>query len=59
MLGSRPAQKALSDPLERVFSFRYAIRGSWSAPRVSRVNDARDADAPSRGAEFPFPASNK
>ena len=53
------AQKALSDPLERVFSFRYAIRGSWSAPRVNRVNDARDADAPSRGAEFPFPASNK
>ena len=31
------AQKALSDPIERIFAFSYGVRGSWSDPIVERL----------------------
>ena len=30
------AQKALSDPIERLFAFDYAVTGSWSDPKVEK-----------------------
>jgi uncharacterized protein YhdP len=30
------AQKALSDPIERLFAFDYAVSGSWSDPKVEK-----------------------
>lgn len=31
------AQKALSDPIEKLFAYEYEIRGSWSDPVVQRL----------------------
>ncbi|MFA9439661.1 YhdP family protein [Uliginosibacterium sp. sgz301328] len=31
------AQKALRDPVEKIFSFEYTVTGSWSDPKVERV----------------------
>ncbi len=31
------AQKALSDPIERMFAFRYAITGGWADPKVEKL----------------------
>lgn len=31
------AQKVLSDPIEKMFAFRYAINGSWADPVVSKI----------------------
>ena len=30
------AQKVLSDPIEKLFAFEYAVTGSWSDPQVTR-----------------------
>ena len=35
--GSLLAQKALQDPIEQMFSYEYAVSGSWSDPVVERV----------------------
>jgi uncharacterized protein (TIGR02099 family) len=35
--GSWLAQKVFQDPFEQIFSFEYAISGSWSNPRVERT----------------------
>ncbi|HUH95530.1 MAG TPA: YhdP family protein [Casimicrobiaceae bacterium] len=35
--GSLLAQKALQDPIEQMFSYQYAVSGSWSDPVVERV----------------------
>lgn len=42
------AQKVLSDPIERLFSYEYTITGSWSDPQVARGNAAAPAAAPQR-----------
>ena len=34
------AQKALRDPVEKMFAFGYAITGTWSDPQVERLDDA-------------------
>ena len=34
------AQKALSDPIERLFAYRYAITGSWADPRAEKLQEA-------------------
>jgi len=34
-LGSLVAQYALADPIRRLFTYRYAITGSWEDPRVA------------------------
>ncbi|MBL8445539.1 MAG: TIGR02099 family protein [Zoogloeaceae bacterium] len=34
------AQKALSDPIEKIFAFRYAIKGSWADPQVEKLEGA-------------------
>jgi uncharacterized protein YhdP len=34
--GSLLAQKAMQDPIEQMFSFGYAVTGSWSDPVVER-----------------------
>ncbi|PTD95019.1 YhdP family protein [Pseudothauera lacus] len=39
------AQKALSDPFEKLLAFDYAITGSWSEPRVDKLTGARPAPA--------------
>ena len=31
------AQKALSDPIEKLFAFNYAITGSWADPKVEKL----------------------
>lgn len=31
------AQKALSDPIEKLFSYEYAVTGSWDDPQVAKV----------------------
>lgn len=31
------AQKALSDPIEKMFAFRYSILGSWADPQVEKL----------------------
>lgn len=38
------AQKALSDPIEKLFAYQYAITGSWADPRVERVASPPRAD---------------
>ena len=30
-------QKALADPLEKLFSFEYAVTGPWRAPKVEKL----------------------
>jgi uncharacterized protein (TIGR02099 family) len=35
--GSLLAQKALQDPIEQMFSYEYAVTGSWSDPQVERT----------------------
>jgi uncharacterized protein (TIGR02099 family) len=35
--GTLLAQKLMSDPIEQMFSYEYAVRGSWSEPVVERV----------------------
>lgn len=34
------AQKALSDPIEKMFAFSYAITGSWADPQVEKLGGA-------------------
>ena len=34
------AQRMLSDPIERMFAFSYAITGSWSDPKVEKLSGA-------------------
>jgi len=31
------AQKALSDPIEKLFAFEYAVTGRWSDPVVEKL----------------------
>jgi uncharacterized protein (TIGR02099 family) len=40
------AQKALSDPIERLFAFSYAITGSWADPKVEKLSGAASAAEP-------------
>jgi uncharacterized protein YhdP len=35
--GTLLAQKMMQDPIEQMFSYEYAVRGSWSDPVVERV----------------------
>jgi uncharacterized protein (TIGR02099 family) len=35
--GTLLAQKIMQDPIEQMFSYEYAVRGSWSDPVVERV----------------------
>jgi uncharacterized protein YhdP len=35
--GSLLAQKVLQDPIEQIFSYEYAVSGSWTDPRVERT----------------------
>src|SRR5690606_15043324 len=42
------AQKVLSDPIERLFSYEYTITGSWSDPQVARSNAAALPATPQR-----------
>jgi uncharacterized protein (TIGR02099 family) len=37
------AQKALSDPIERLFAFDYAVTGSWGDPHVDKLESAPPA----------------
>ena len=30
-------QKALRDPVEKLFSFEYAVTGNWSDPKVEKL----------------------
>jgi uncharacterized protein YhdP len=34
--GSLLAQKVMQDPIEQIFSYGYAVTGSWSDPIVER-----------------------
>lgn len=34
------AQKVLSDPIEKLFAYRYAITGNWADPVVSKIDAA-------------------
>jgi uncharacterized protein (TIGR02099 family) len=43
-LGALIAQRILKDPLGQIFSFEYSVTGSWSEPRVERVqSEARES----------------
>ncbi|HRP23690.1 YhdP family protein [Thauera sp.] len=39
------AQKMLSDPIEKLFAFEYAITGSWADPQVAKLGRAEVAPA--------------
>jgi len=39
-------QKALRDPVEKLFSFEYAVTGGWSDPKVEKLA-ARPVAVPS------------
>ncbi|MFT3759155.1 YhdP family protein [Thauera sp.] len=39
------AQKALSDPIERLFAYEYEITGTWSDPAVRRLGGAQPPPA--------------
>ncbi|THF55614.1 YhdP family protein [Pseudothauera rhizosphaerae] len=39
------AQKALSDPIEKLFAFDYAITGNWSDPKVEKLTGRAAAPA--------------
>ncbi|WP_050414801.1 YhdP family protein [Azoarcus sp. CIB] len=41
------AQKALSDPIERMFAFSYSITGNWADPKVEKLSAANSATADS------------
>ena len=36
--GTLLAQKIMQDPIEQIFSYEYAVHGSWSDPVVERVS---------------------
>ena len=38
------AQKVLSDPIERLFAFEYAVTGAWSDPQVAKRGQAPVAE---------------
>ncbi len=38
------AQKVLSDPIEKLFAFEYAVTGAWSDPQVSKRGQAPVAE---------------
>jgi uncharacterized protein (TIGR02099 family) len=43
-LGALIAQRIFKDPLGQIFSFEYSVTGSWSEPRVERVQgEARES----------------
>jgi len=44
--GTLLAQKVLKDPIEQLFSYEYAVTGSWSEPVVERVTSRTAAAAP-------------
>jgi uncharacterized protein YhdP len=44
--GSLLAQKVLKDPIEQMFSYQYAVTGSWSDPVVARGPMATASAAP-------------
>ncbi len=48
--GTLLAQKIMQDPIEQMFSYEYAVRGSWSDPVVERVA-SRSAAAVRRDAK--------
>ena len=39
------AQKALSDPIEKLFAYEYEISGTWDDPEVRRLGSAKPAQA--------------
>ncbi|MCK6408144.1 MAG: hypothetical protein L6Q70_02970, partial [Thauera sp.] len=39
------AQKVLSDPIEKLFAFEYAVTGTWSDPQVAKRGAAAVAPA--------------
>ncbi|GAA5180066.1 YhdP family protein [Niveibacterium umoris] len=42
------AQKVLSDPIEHMFSYEYAVDGSWAEPRVRKLSGAPARAQPNR-----------
>lgn len=42
-LAALVAQKVLRDPLEKIFSYEYAVSGSWVDPKVEKVTVAKPA----------------
>ncbi len=44
-LAALVAQKVLRDPLEKIFSYEYAVRGSWEDPKVEKLSAAKPAQS--------------
>jgi uncharacterized protein YhdP len=40
------AQRVLKDPLGRIFAFEYGITGSWSDPKVEKLNKPQPLATP-------------
>ena len=53
------AQKALSDPIEKLFSFDYSITGSWSDPVVEKLASPVSELIPGRSKSAAKPAATK
>jgi uncharacterized protein (TIGR02099 family) len=45
-LGTFLVQRALKDPLGKMFAFEYAITGSWTDPKVAKLGSTASAEAP-------------
>jgi uncharacterized protein YhdP len=43
------AQKVLRDPFEKIFSFEYAVTGSWNDPRIEKNGVPTSMSAPVTG----------
>lgn len=50
------AQRVLKDPISKAFSFEYAVTGSWTDPKMERIQTLPAAQANS--APAPVPAGN-
>jgi hypothetical protein len=58
------AQKALSDPFEKLLAFDYAITGTWSEPKVENLTgaaapDGTPSDQPDPAAPRSEPAAER
>jgi uncharacterized protein (TIGR02099 family) len=43
-IGTFLAQKAFKDPISKIFSREYAVNGTWSDPKVARIQTNRSPD---------------
>lgn len=51
------AQKALSDPIEKLFAYEYAVTGAWDDPKVEKLGSPAENLIPQLPRAQPAPRS--